>query len=197
MRLSPKHRPLKIFFPILCIALCPCAHAYAQAPDTVPAPVIFPAQQIVYMSPDGSDSAAGDSLQPVASFTEALNRLAAWSENKQGELYTEIVLLPGNYTSPLVQPWGRYQLPGRKLNVSVRGKGAVTLDGFDAPVSSGQGMVHLLGSHIRVSSLTILYSPANGVRFGYDSNGNVSNPHDPVDSSSQSVLQSIERSDAY
>lgn len=178
MRLSPKHRPVKIFLPILCIAFCSCPYAYGQAPDTVPAPVIFPAQQIVYMSPDGSDSAAGDSLQPVASFTEALNRLAAWSENKQGELYTEIVLLPGNYTSPLVQPWGRYQLPGRKLNVSVRGKGAVTLDGFDAPVSSGQGMVHLLGSHIRVSSLTILYSPANGVRFGYDSNGNVSNPHD-------------------
>ena len=161
-----------LLLPLFCLPVC------AQAPETVPLPVLFPVQQVVYMSPAGSDSATGDSLNPVATFTGALNRLAAWSDGQQGALYTEVVLYPGYYTAPIIQPWGRFQLPGRQLNISVRGKDTVMLDGFNAPISSGQGMIHLLGSHIRVTNLTILYSPGNGVRFGYDANGNVSNPHD-------------------
>ncbi len=163
-----------LLLPLFCLTTPVCA----QAPVTVPLPVLFPVQQTVYMSPAGSDTATGDSLNPVATFTGAMNRLAAWSAGQQGELYTEVVLFSGYYTSPLVQPWGQFQLPGRQLNVSVRGKGTVMLDGVNATISSGQGMVHLLGSHIRVANLNILYSPGNGVRFGYDANGNVSNPHD-------------------
>lgn len=163
-----------LLLPLLCFP----PHVHAQAPDTVPSPIIFPVQQVVYMSPAGSDTATGDSLNPVATFIGALNQLAIWSDSQQGEIYTEIVLYPGYYTTPLVQPWSRFQLPGRRLNISVRGKGSVMLDGLNAQISSGQGMVHLLGSHIRVTNLNILYSPGNGVRFGYDANGNVSNPHD-------------------
>lgn len=163
-----------LLLPLFCLTTPVCA----QAPETVPLPVLFPVQQTVYMSPAGSDTATGDSLNPVATFTGALNILAAWSDGQQGELHTEVVLFPGYYTTPLVQPWSRFQLPGRRLNISVRGKGSVMLDGLNGQISSGQGMVHLLGSHIRVANLNILYSPGNGVRFGYDANGNVSNPHD-------------------
>ncbi|MFM7154266.1 MAG: hypothetical protein ACKOZV_09095, partial [Bacteroidota bacterium] len=122
-----------LLLPLFCLPVC------AQAPETVPLPVLFPVQQVVYMSPAGSDSATGDSLNPVATFTGALNRLAAWSDGQQGALYTEVVLYPGYYTAPIIQPWGRFQLPGRQLNISVRGKDTVMLDGLNAPISSGQG----------------------------------------------------------
>lgn len=150
----------------------------AQVPESVPLPVIQPAQTIVYMAQGGSDTASGDSLDPVATFSVALDRLATWSSGKSGELHAEIALREGTYAQALIQPWGRYQLAGRRLNVSVRGIGTVILDGQGLPISAGQGMVHLLGSHIRVSNLSVAYSPANGVRFGLDANGNVANPHD-------------------
>ena len=150
----------------------------AQVPDSVPLPLLHPPQTVVYMAVDGADSGSGDSLDPVATFAVALDRLATWSTGKTGELHAEIVLREGTYAQALIQPWGRYQLAGRRLNVSVRGMGAVVLDGQGLPISAGQGMVHLLGSHIRVSNLNVAYSPANGVRFGLDANGNVANPHD-------------------
>jgi hypothetical protein len=66
------------------------------------------------MSPAGSDSATGDSLNPVATFTGALNRLAAWSDGQQGALLhrgcsLSRILYRTNHTA-----LGRFQLPGRQ-----------------------------------------------------------------------------------
>jgi parallel beta-helix repeat protein len=142
-------------------------------------PLLAPIQQSIYMSPLGNDINSGDSLHPVASFTQALNRLNQTTNNQTGEVYTEVVLFEGTYFQALSQPYAMYQIGNKKLNVSVRGKGSVKLDGMPiSNISSGGGMIHLLGSRISVRNIEVLYSPANGVRFGFDYNGIEVNPHD-------------------
>jgi hypothetical protein len=132
-----------------------------------------------YMSALGSDSNAGDSLHPVASFSKALDILVTASNNMSGEVYAEVILFEGLYTQALSQNLNKFQLANRELNVGVRGRGTATLDGtLISNLSSGSGMVHLLGSGISVKNIHILYSPANGVRFGYNYNGTVINSQD-------------------
>ena len=144
-------------------------------------PIQASIEKRVYMSPSGNDSNVGDSLNPVASFTQALTRLNQLSSAQTGEVYSEVVLFEGTYFQALSQPYSWYQIGGKKLNVSVRGKGVVQLDGSPVSnISSGGGMIHLLGSCISVRNIEILYSPANGVRFGYDYNGIEVNSHDII-----------------
>jgi hypothetical protein len=150
----------------------------AQAPDPFPLPLIYEPTLRLYIATDGMDGAAGDSLQPLATFHGALDRLVALTIGQQGEVYAEVVLLPGVYPFALVQPPARYQVEDRRLHVSVRGVGEVILDGSGFSLSGGSGMVHLLGSHIAVRNLRIPYSPSNGVRFGFDWNGTLINPGD-------------------
>lgn len=150
----------------------------AQAPDPLPLPVVFDPEWTVFIHPAGDDAAAGDSLQPLATFSGALDRLAAWTDGESGDLFAEVVLLPGTYPFALAQPPSRFQIDDRRLNVSVRGVEEAILDGQGLNLSGGSGMVHLLGSHIAVRNLRIAYSPANGVRFGFDWNGTVINPGD-------------------
>jgi len=150
----------------------------AQAPDPLPLPEVYPPERTLYIGVDGQDGNPGDSLQPLATFAGALDRLVALTAGESGDRYAEVVLLPGTYTFPLVQPLSRYQVGDRRLHVSVRGQGQVVLDGNGLTLSGGSGMVHLLGSHIAVRNLQIAYSPSNGVRFGFDWNGTVVNPGD-------------------
>jgi hypothetical protein len=135
----------------------------------------------VYLSTSGNDSNSGDSLHALASFSQAFSTLNQLTSNLSGDVYTEVVLYEGTYFQALSQGYSQYQIGNKKLNVSVRGKGTVQLDGNPVSnISSGGGMVHLLGSKIYVRNLEILYSPANGVRFGYDYNGIEVNSHDIV-----------------
>ncbi|MFM8596130.1 MAG: right-handed parallel beta-helix repeat-containing protein [Flavobacteriales bacterium] len=135
----------------------------------------------VYMSALGSDNNFGDSLLPVATFSKALDLLSSASANLSGEVYSEVVLFEGLYTQALTQNLSKFQFPNRELNVSVRGIGIATLDGTNlSNLSSGSGMVHLLGSGIFVKNINVLYSPANGVRFGYNYNGTLINSQDIV-----------------
>lgn len=174
MRFLPRRRTLfLIFYLFLARAVLP-----AQAPDPLPLPVVYDPEWIVYIHPAGDDTATGDSLQPLATFAAALDRLAAWTDGETGDLYAEVVLQPGTYPFALAQPPTRYLIGDRRLNVSVRGLEEAILDGEGISLSPGSGMVHLLGSHIAVRNLTIAFSPANGVRFGFDWNGTVINPGD-------------------
>lgn len=142
-------------------------------------PTISPTSLRVYMATSGNDNNSGDSLNPVLTFGKALDLLVAQSSNQQGEIYTEVVVYEGLYNQALTQPLSKYLFQTRKLNVSVRGKGIVELDGSNlSNLSSGSGMVHLLGSQISVRNLKILYSPANGVRFGFNYNGTIVNSQD-------------------
>lgn len=142
-------------------------------------PTISPSSLRVYMATSGNDNNSGDSLNPVLTFGKALDLLVAQSSNQQGEIYTEVVLFEGLYNQALTQPTSKFLFQTRKLNVSVRGKGIVELDGSNlSNLSSGSGMVHLLGSQISVRNLKILYSPANGVRFGFNYNGTIVNSQD-------------------
>ena len=133
----------------------------------------------VYMSPTGSDTNSGDSLNPVFSFSQALDLLISATSTETGEVYTEVALQPGTYTQALVQPVSAYQLATKNLNVSVRGLWGVMINGSGLTnLNPGSGMVHLLGSHIYVNNINILNSPANGIRFGYNSNNTVINSSD-------------------
>ena len=133
----------------------------------------------VYMSPTGSDTNSGDSLNPVLSFSQALDLLISATSTETGEVYTEVALQPGTYTQALVQPVSAYQLATKNLNLSVRGLWGVMINGSGLTnLNPGSGMVHLLGSHIYVNNINILNSPANGIRFGYNSNNTVINSSD-------------------
>jgi parallel beta-helix repeat protein len=168
---------------ILFLTLKICLSAKAQYVDL---PTILPTSLRVYMATSGNDNNSGDSLNPVQTFGKALDLLVSQTTNQFGEIYTEVVLFEGLYQQALVQPVNKYQLTNRNLNVSVRGIGTVELDGTNlSNLSSGSGMVHLLGSHISVSNVHVLYSPANGIRFGFNYNGVVINPHDITISSSE------------
>lgn len=156
--------------------LCLAAKSWAQYVDL---PLIEPISKRVYMSANGNDANSGDSLFPVQTFSKALDLLVAQTSNQTGEVYSEVILFEGLYNQALTQPTSKYLFQTRKLNVSVRGKGSVELDGTSlSNLSSGSGMVHLLGSHISVRNLKILYSPANGVRFGFNYNGTIVNSQD-------------------
>lgn len=163
---------------LLTLLLAAPLFCFAQFNDTIQLPVIEPVQHSVYISTTGSDSNAGDSLNPVATFLEALDKLDSITTGHTGDVYTEVVLFAGTYLYHLGQPYNKYEIGAKRLNVSVRGKGDVKLDGTALSITGGTGMVHLLGSHISVKNLNILYSPANGVRFGFDYNGTVINSHD-------------------
>lgn len=151
---------------------------FSQFTDTIQLPVIEQPQYNVFISEIGSDSNAGDSLHPVATFVSALNKLDSITTGQTGDVYAEIVLYPGTYQFALTQDVSQFQIGAKNLNVSVRGKEEVILYGNGLTLSGGQGMVSLLGSHISVKNLKIVFSPSNGVRFGYDYMGTVINPHD-------------------
>lgn len=151
---------------------------FAQFTDTIQLPVIEHPQYSVFISETGSDTNAGDSLNPVATFAAALNKLDSTTAGQTGDVFAEVVLYSGTYQFALTQGVSKFQIGAKNLNVSVRGKEEVILDGNGLTLSGGQGMVSLLGSHISVKNLKIVYSPSNGVRFGYDYMGTVINPHD-------------------
>lgn len=150
----------------------------AQFSDTIQLPVIEQPQYSVFISEAGSDSNAGDSLGPVATFQMALKKLDSITTGQAGDVFAEVVLYSGTYQFALTQGVSKFQIGAKNLNVSVRGKDEVILDGNGLTLSGGQGMVSLLGNHISVRNLKIIYSPSNGVRFGYDYMGTVINPHD-------------------
>lgn len=161
---------------ILFLTLKICLSAKAQYVDL---PTISPTSLRVYMATSGNDNNSGDSLNPVQTFGKALDLLVSQSALQIGEVYSEVILFEGSYQQALTQPVSKFQLVNRNLNVSVRGKGTVELDGASlSNLSSGSGMIHLLGSHISVSNVHILFSPANGIRFGFNYNGVVINSHD-------------------
>ncbi|MDZ4846866.1 MAG: right-handed parallel beta-helix repeat-containing protein [Chitinophagales bacterium] len=164
-------------FLITIFALTPLI-SLAQFNDTIQLPVIEQLQHSVFISETGSDSNAGDSLNPVATFQTALNKLDSVTTGQTGDVFAEVVLYAGTYHFALAQAVSKFQISSKNLNVSVRGKDEVILDGNGLTLSGGQGMVSLLGSHISVKNLKIIYSPSNGVRFGYDYMGTVINPHD-------------------
>ena len=160
----------------LLFSLLICAGYFAQhlTPPQIETPMFR-----VYMSPTGSDTNSGDSLNPVFSFSQALDLLISATSTETGEVYTEVALQPGTYTQALVQPVSAYQLATKNLNVSVRGLWGVMINGSGLTnLNPGSGMVHLLGSHIYVKDIYILNSPANGIRFGYNSNNTVINSSD-------------------
>jgi len=141
-------------------------------------PIVQPPLHHIYISPAGNDSNSGDSLTPLATFSAALDKLDQLTVGISGNVYTEVVLFSGTYQEIFRQPLSRYQIGSKLLNVSLRGKGQVLLNGAGLSVNVGGGMVYLLGSNISVRNLKIDQSNENGVRFGYNYNGTVINSHD-------------------
>ena len=141
-------------------------------------PILITPSYRVYLSPSGNDSNSGDSLSPLSTFTSALDKLNTLSGSQTGDIYGEVVFYSGTYAQQINQPYNKYVIGSKRLNVSVRGKGTVLLDGNAVTVNPGSGMIYLLGSNIHVKNLAINYSSDNGVRFGYNYSGIVVNSHD-------------------
>ena len=141
-------------------------------------PVLISPSYRTYISVSGNDANSGDSLSPLATFSAALDKLNSLSGSQTGDVYGEVVFYSGTYAQQINQPYNKYLIGTKRMNVSVRGKGAVMLDGTAITVNPGSGMISLLGSNIHVKNLSVNYSTENGVRFGYNYSGIVVNSHD-------------------
>ena len=118
-------------------------------------PILITPSYRVYLSPSGNDSNSGDSLSPLSTFTSALDKLNTLSGSQTGDIYGEVVFYSGTYAQQINQPYNKYLIGSKRLNVSVRGKGTVLLDGNAVTVNPGSGMIYLLGSNIHVKNLEI------------------------------------------
>lgn len=141
-------------------------------------PILISPSYRIYLSPSGNDANSGDSLSPLSTFTSALDKLNTLSGSQTGDVYGEVVFYSGTYAQQINQPYNKYLIGAKRMNISVRGKGSVMLDGTAITVNAGSGMIHLLGSNIHVKNLGLNYSTENGVRFGYNYSGIVVNSHD-------------------
>ena len=151
---------------------------FCQQSLVIEEPLINSTTIKIYLSENGSDNNLGDSLSPLKTFSEALNKIENLTINHTGEIFSEVVLFPGTYREIFRQSINKFEVNSRRLNVSLRGIDAVTLDGNNLTVASGSGMIHLLGSHISIRNLSVNGSNENGIRFGYNFNGKIINPHD-------------------
>ncbi len=168
---------MKILIPFFFSIIINIANLYAQTVQIEEPQIISPSFS-VYVATNGNDSNTGDSLSPLATFSAALNKLDQLTGNTNGNVYTEIVVFPGTYTEVFRQALNKYQIGNKLMNVSLRGKGNVLLDGTGITVNVGGGMIYLLGSNIYVKNIAVKQSTENGVRFGYNFSGTIINPHD-------------------
>jgi hypothetical protein len=152
-----------IFYTLLLFLHVP---VIAQLSESVQLPIIERPDRQVYISHNGDDNALGDSSSPVSSFSRALSIISDQTTALSGNLYSEIVFLPGTYYFPAVQPASHFQQGNRTLHVSLRGVGEVVLAGSDTAKSSSTAMIHLMGSKIYVKNIMVDYSIGAGVRFG-------------------------------
>lgn len=167
---------MKNTFPLLYFLFF-TAFSFAQTVQ-IEEPLIITPTQRVYVSTSGNDNNSGDSLSPLASFAAALNKLDQLTSTASGDVYTEVVVFSGSYSEVFRQPLNKYQIGSKRLNVSLRGKGNVLLDGTGITVNVGGGMIYLLGSNIYVRNIALKQSTENGLRFGYNFSGTIINPHD-------------------
>ena len=156
-------------FPLLLIA---------QLTNPIHDPVIETPQFSVYIATTGADTLSGDSLNPLASFIGALNKIDTLTEGLSGDVFVEVVFLPGTYYFAASQPANRYAKNGRTINVSVRGLKGAVLDGTSLTQGGGDAMISLKGHNIFVKNIAINYAPANGINFGWKYNGNYIYSHD-------------------
>ena len=152
-------------------------HVIAQ-PLSIDEPTLINPSFKVYLSVTGNDTNIGDSIQPLATFAAALSKIEQLSSSATGNVYAEVVVFPGTYYEIFRQPLNKFQVGQRNLNISLRGKETVVLNGTNLTVNAGGGMIYLLGSNIFVKNITVLHSNENGVRFGYNYAGTVINSHD-------------------
>jgi len=162
---------------LLCFFVLSANYLFAQS-FTINEPLLINPTYKVYLSVNGSDFNSGDSIAPLATFVAALNKLDQITGNLIGNVYGEVVLFSGTYNEIFKQPLNKFLIGQKYLNVSLRGKESVILDGTTLTVNAGGGMIYLLGSNIYVKNIKVVHSNENGVRFGYNYAGTIINSHD-------------------
>ena len=139
----------------------------AQILPDVQQPLIKTPQFEIYIATFGADSHSGDSLEPLATFTAALNKIESRTIGQTGDVYAAVVFYPDAYPFASSQPANKFEVNGRRLNVSVRGMNGAVLVGSGLNQGGGDAMIALKGHNIFVKNISIDYAPANGINFGY------------------------------
>ena len=150
----------------------------AQLAEPIVYPTIHQPNYRAYISIDGNNANAGDSLNPVADFYTALTRIKEWTTGEVGNIYAEVILYSGTYPFSLSQGLTFYNPDERIINIGVRGIGKVMLDERLNSNGGATAMIHLLGSNIAVRNIKIAYASGHGTLFGYNWNNSVIVPHD-------------------
>lgn len=141
-------------------------------------PLLITPTHRIYLDDTGNNANTGDSLHPLQTFSAALSRLNLITTGMIGNVYTEVVAFEGTYNEIFRQTLTDFQIGAKVMNVSLRGKEGVIIDGNGITVNPGGGMVYLLGSNISVKNIKIQNSSEIGLRFGFNYNGTVINSHD-------------------
>ena len=147
----------------------------AQPTGDVPLPVMAgdtADRVIVYVGPNGRQTALGTREDPVASFTPAMELLKERTTSRAGSVACALVFLPGRYrlSEPYIQFAGNHSVTGpagtRTLQVSFVGEGSVTLDASGITVPAGHGVITPSGSGIEIRNIRIVNSSEFGIRLG-------------------------------
>ncbi len=124
----------------------------------------------LYISPEGDDVASGSADAPLASFDVALDRLPFGVEGVNGgHAYGLIIFLEGHYRpeNGFRQSNSQWKRANTYKNVSVEGRGQVTLGGIPENFSEGH-LLLLKGDHIFIKNLRLGLCEGIGVLLNRD-----------------------------
>lgn len=155
----------------LCLATC---MANAQTNVVVPMPVLFGAPQDrlrIYVDTAGSDTGEGSVDRPVKTWARAHALLKERTADRTGRVPCAVRYNAGRHrlTEPILQRTPDRVIDGpagrRWLEISIEGADSTTLDGTNAVVPPGHGLISLCGSGITIERLRVYNSPAFGIRL--------------------------------
>lgn len=157
---------------VLCLATC---MASAQTNVVIPMPVLFGSPQDrvrIHVDTAGNDADDGSPQRPVRTWTRAHALLKERTSDRTGRVPCAVHYNAGRHrlTEPILQRASDRVINGpagrRWLEISIEGEDSTTLDGTNATVPPGHGLITLCGSGITIERLRVYNSPDMGIRLG-------------------------------
>ena len=137
-------------------------------------PTVKPFNHSIYVNPLGKDvgNSLADSMTPLKSFDSVFSVLRKKTDGLSGDQYCVVYISKGMYT--LTKPIEQLQqdiYPGgekkRTLHISFKGlDDSVIIDGRNIKRIGGYGLLHVCGSNIEISRLTLRNAPSFGLAIG-------------------------------
>ncbi len=141
---------------------------------TLTEPTVKPFNHSIHVNPIGKDigNTLADSLNPLRSFDSVFSVLRKKTDGLSGDQYCVVYVSKGLYslTKPIEQLQQDIYPAGEKkrtLHISFKGiDDSVIIDGGNIKRTGGYGLLHVCGSNIEISRLTLRNAPSFGLAIG-------------------------------